>query len=286
MNVAPRYLGRGSWLARRDPRVLLVSLALFVFTVVQVWDLRILAGLALVAYLYYRSAGIEWATIRRNWAFVFVFIGLLVSVNLFVFSDGFVEGLPPGDGHLLFTVPLLGTPVTAESLSLAVTQFTRYLTMATIGFPVAFAIAPSDFGVAFRRLGVPEKFAFGLDLTFRFLPSLAADFQTTVDAQRIRGFDWSGGAAGFLSRVRRSTPVVVPTVVNAIAGAEDTIDAMDLRAFGTGRRSWLRELRYDMQDRLVLLGFTALLVIISILGFMGITSKLYVFPFLLALAGA
>jgi energy-coupling factor transport system permease protein len=140
--------------------------------------------------------------------------------------------------------------------------------------------------VAFRRLGVPEKFAFGLDLTFRFLPSLAADFQTTVDAQRIRGFDWSGGAAGFLSRVRRSTPVVVPTVVNAIAGAEDTIDAMDLRAFGTGRRSWLRELRYDMQDRLVLLGFTALLVIISILGFMGITSKLYVFPFLLALAGA
>jgi len=215
-----------------------------------------------------------------------MFIGLLVSVNLFVFSDGFVEGLPPGDGHLLFTVPLLGTPVTAESLSLAVTQFTRYLTMATIGFPVAFAIAPSDFGVAFRRLGVPEKFAFGLDLTFRFLPSLAADFQTTVDAQRIRGFDWSGGAAGFLSRVRRSTPVVVPTVVNAIAGAEDTIDAMDLRAFGTGRRSWLRELRYDMQDRLVLLGFTALLVIISILGFMGITSKLYVFPFLLALAGA
>ena len=109
--------------------------------------------------------------------------------------------------------------------------------MATIGFPVAFAIAPSDFGVAFQRLGVPEKFAFGIDLTFRFLPSLAADFQTTVDAQRIRGFDWSAGATGFLARVRRSTPVIVPTVVNAIAGAEDTIDAMDLRGFGTGRRT-------------------------------------------------
>jgi energy-coupling factor transporter transmembrane protein EcfT len=61
---------------------------------------------------------------------------------------------------------------------------------------------------------------------------------------------------------------------------------MDLRAFGTGRRSWLRELRYDMQDRLVLLGFTALLVVVTILGFLGITSKLYVFPFLLTLAGA
>jgi energy-coupling factor transport system permease protein len=286
VNIAPRYLGRGSWLARRDPRVLILVVALFIFTVLQVWDERVVLLLLAIAVVYYRSAGIPWENIRRNWAFVFVFIGLLVTVNLFVFSDGFVEGLPPGEGHLLFNVPILGTPVTAESLSLAVTQFTRYLTMATIGFPVAFAIAPADFGVAFRRLGVPEKFAFGLDLTFRFLPSLAADFQTTVDAQRIRGFDWSAGATGFLTRVRRSTPVVVPTVVNAIAGAEDTIDAMDLRAFGTGHRSWLRELRYDTTDRLLLLGFLGLLIVITILGFMGITSKLYVFPFLLSLAGA
>jgi len=285
VNIAPRYLGRGSWLARRDPRVLILIVALFIFTVLQVWDERFLLLLLAIAVVYYRSASIPWRHIKRNWTLVFVFIGLLVTVNLFVFSGGEVQGLPPGEHHLLFTVPLLGTPVTAETLSLAVTQFTRYLTMATIGFPVAFAIAPSDFGVAFKRLGVPEKFAFGIDLTFRFLPSLAADFQTTVDAQRIRGFDWSAGATGFLSRARRSTPVVVPTVVNAIAGAEDTIDAMDLRAFGTGRRSWLRELRYDTADRLLLLAFFGLLVAFTILGFMGITSKLYVFPFLIALAG-
>ena len=284
MNIAPRYLGRGSWLARRDPRVLILVVALFIFTVLQVWDERVVLLLLAIAIAYYRSANIPWRHIRRNWTVVFVFIGLLVTVNLFVFSDGFVEGLPPGERHLLFTTPVLGTPVTAESLSLAVTQFTRYLTMATIGFPVAFAIAPSDFGVAFHRLGVPEKFAFGIDLTFRFLPSLAADFATTVDAQRIRGFDWSSGATGFLTRVRRSTPVVVPTVVNAIAGAEDTIDAMDLRAFGTGPRSWLRELRYDTADRLLLLGFLGLLVLFTALGFAGITSKLWVFPFLLDMA--
>jgi energy-coupling factor transport system permease protein len=75
-------------------------------------------------------------------------------------------------------------------------------------------------------------------------------------------------------------------VVNAIAGAEDTIDAMDLRAFGTGRRSWLRELRYDANDRLLLLAFAALLFAFTVLGFAGITSELYVFPFLLDAAGA
>lgn len=285
MNIAPRYLGRGSWLARRDPRVLILVVALFIFTVLQVWDIRLLLALLALSVIYYRTAGIPWRYIRRNWAVAFTFIGLLVVVNAII-GAGTTAEVSLDEAHVIFTLPILGTPMSAESISLAVTLFFRYLAMATIGFPVAFAIAPADFGVAFRRLGVPEKFAFGIDLTFRFLPSLAADFQNTVDAQRIRGFDWSAGATGFLSRLRRSTPVIVPTVVNAIAGAEDTIDAMDLRAFGTGRRTWLRELRFDRTDRLVLLAFAGLLVAFTVLGFAGITSKLYVIPFLLDLANA
>ena len=165
------------------------------------------------------------------------------------------------------------------------TQLMRYLAMATIGFPLAFAVAPADFGVSFARLGVPDKFAFGIDLTFRFLPSLVADLQTTVDAQRIRGYDWAGGKAGFLTRVRRSTPVIVPTLVNAIAGAEDTIDAMDLRGFGTGKRSWLRHLTFHRQDWLVVGFFATLLVVFTILGFAGVTSELWTPPFLIELAG-
>jgi energy-coupling factor transport system permease protein len=285
MNIAPRYLGRGSWLARRDPRVLILIVALFIFTVLQVWDVRYLLVLLLLSVLYYRAASIPWRYIRRNWSIAFVFIGMIVLVNL-LFSGGATADVPLEEAHVIARLPILGVTLSAESISLSVTLFLRYLSMATIGFPVAFAIAPSDFGIAFRRLGVPDKFAFGVDLTFRFLPSLASDFQTTVDAQRIRGFDWSAGKAGLLTRLRRSVPVVVPTVVNAIAGAEDTIDAMDLRAFGTGRRSWLRELRFDRADVMLLLAFVGLLALFTVLGFAGITSELYVFPFLLDLAGA
>jgi energy-coupling factor transport system permease protein len=283
VNIAPRYLGRGSWLARRDPRVLILVVALFIFTVLQVWDGRLVFALLVVSVVYYRLGSIPWSAIRRNWTVVFVFIGFLVLVNTIV-SGGEAQNIPLERAHVLFYLPVLGTPMSAESISNGVTLFMRYLAMATVGFPVAFAIAPNDFGVAFRRLGVPEKFAFGVDLTFRFLPSLAADFQTTVDAQRVRGFDWSAGAKGVLGRLRRSTPVVVPTVVNAIAGAEDTIDAMDLRAFGTGKRTWIRELRYDRQDWLVLAFFGGLLIAFTILGFAGITSKLWVPQFLIDLA--
>jgi energy-coupling factor transport system permease protein len=283
VNIAPRYLGRGSWLASRDPRVLIIAVALFIFTVLQVWDGRLVLALLILSVVYYRTANIPWRHIRRNWTVVFVFIGVLVLVNT-IFAGGEAQDVSIDDAHVLFYLPLLGTPMSAESISNGVTLFMRYLAMATIGFPVAFAVAPSDFGVAFHRLGVPEKFAFGIDLTFRFLPSLAADFQTTVDAQRVRGFDWSAGAKGFVGKLRRSGPVIVPTVVNAIAGAEDTIDAMDLRAFGTGKRTWLRELRFDRTDWLVVGAFGALLMVFTILGFAGITSRLWVPQFLIDLA--
>jgi energy-coupling factor transport system permease protein len=283
MNIAPRYLGRGSWLARRDPRVLILAIVLFIFTVLQVWDGRVIFGLLVISVAYYSLAGIPWRQIRRNWTIVFVFIGLLVTVNLII-GGGDAPGVTLEQAHVLFRIPLLGAPISAESLSLAVTQLMRYLAMATIGFPLAFAVAPADFGVAFHRLGVPEKFAFGIDLTFRFLPSLAADLQTTADAQRIRGFDWSAGKTGFLSRVRSSVPVVVPTVVNAIAGAEDTIDAMDLRGFGTGRRTWLRHLAYDRTDLAVIGFFLVLLIVATIGGFSGAWSQVWTPPVLIDLA--
>jgi energy-coupling factor transport system permease protein len=285
VNIAPRYLGRGSWLARRDPRVLIVVIFLFIFTVLQVWDGRVVFVLLLISIGYYRLAGIPWRHIRRNWGVVLLFIGLLVTVNTIVFGGGDVAQIPVADLHVFFRMPLLGTPLSAESLSQAATLLMRYLAMATIGFPLAFAVAPADFGVAFARLGVPEKFAFGIDLTFRFLPSLAADLQTTIDAQRIRGFDASAGKAGFLARARKSAPLLVPTIVNAVAGAEDTIDAMDMRAFGTGKRSWLQHLVLDREDWLVIGCFALLLVGATIAGFGGITSNLWTPQFLIELAG-
>jgi energy-coupling factor transport system permease protein len=285
MNIAPRYLGRGSWLARRDPRVLVVVIILFIFAVLQVWDGRVVFGLLLISIGYYRLAGIPWRHIRRNWAIVLLFVGLLVTVNTIVFGGGDVREIPVEDLHVYFHMPIFGTPISAESLSLAVTMLMRYLAMATIGFPLAFAVAPADFGVAFARLGIPEKFAFGIDLTFRFLPSLAADLQTTIDAQKIRGFDASAGAAGFFARLRRSAPLLVPTIVNAVAGAEDTIDAMDMRAFGTGKRSWLRHLAFDREDWLVMGFFAVLFLAATIAGFGGLTSALWTPQVLVDLAG-
>lgn len=283
MNIAPRYLGRGSWLSRRDPRLLLVSLALFVFTVIQVWDLRILAGLAIVAALYYRSAGIPFRAVRIQWAYVLFFVSFVVIVNTLL-TGGELRGLAEDELHIYFRLPLIGTPISAESVTYAIVQYLRFLSMAAVGLPIAYAIAPGDIGPAFARLGVPYKFAYGMELTFRFVPSLAGDLQTTIDAQRVRGYEWEKRGRTPIGKLTRTIPMVTPVTINAIVGAEDTIDAMDLRGFGTQPRTWLRQLAFDRTDRVVLAGFVLLLAVVTVLSFTGRT-ELWIPDLLVELAG-
>jgi energy-coupling factor transport system permease protein len=283
MNIAPRYLGRGSWLSRRDPRLLLVGLALFVFTVIQVWDLRILAGLALVAAFYYRSAGIPFRAVRIQWAYVLFFISFVVIVNTLL-TGGELRGLAEDELHIYFRLPLLGTPISAESVTYAIVQYLRFLSMAAVGLPIAYAIAPGDIGPAFARLGVPYKFAYGMELTFRFVPSLAGDLQTTIDAQRVRGYEWEKRGRTPIGKLTRTIPMITPVTINAIVGAEDTIDAMDLRGFGTQPRTWLRQLAFDRTDRAVLAGFVLLLAVVTVLSFTGRT-ELWIPELLVELAG-
>jgi energy-coupling factor transport system permease protein len=281
VNIAPRYLGRGSWLARRDPRVLVLVAALYIAAAIQVWDMRLMAVLLLLALAYYRTASIPFAAVRRNWIAALTLLTIVVLVNTVLTGDR-LEGVAV---HPFFTIPLIGTVVSAESVSYAITQWMRYVGMVAVGFPVAFCVAPSDFGVTFARLGVPEKFAFGVDLTFRFLPSLSVEYQQTIDAQRIRGFDPSKRGGGPIAKLRSVGPLMTPLTVNAIAGAEDTIDAMDLRGFGTGKRTWLRHLAFDRTDWVIVLGFLALAVVLTVAGFMTPTADLWTPQFLIDLAG-
>jgi energy-coupling factor transporter transmembrane protein EcfT len=47
-------------------------------------------------------------------------------------------------------------------------------------------------------------------------------------------------------------PLLVPVTINAIVSGEDIINGMDLRAFGTGPRTWSRARRGSRTDWLVI----------------------------------
>jgi len=119
------------------------------------------------------------------------------------------------------------------------------------------------YGVTFRGLGLPDKIAYAMDLTMRFIPTFGRDFTLTMDAQRARGYEIEKLSGGLFAQVRKLAPLVVPVTIHAIAGSEDIIDAMDLRAFGIGPRTWLDKLVYRRRDY-ALIGFGVALFLVSI----------------------
>ena len=279
MRAAFPYLGRGSWLARRDPRVLILAAAVFVVGGIQLRDARHLAVVFVLVLGYYLLAGIPWKAVRFQWAYLLVVIFVFSLFNTLI-SGGRTGSFADVDTHVLVTIPPFGAEISAEGISLMASQMLRFACIAAVSFPVAFAIAPGDLGVALRRLGLGDRIAVMIDLTIRFIPTLAAEFTETIDAQRVRGYDPTARKGGPISRLRRMAPIFVPVTVGSIAGAEDTIDAMDLRAFGVGPRSWHRELRFGILDWLVVAAFVAFTVTALTLGLTG-NSQHYLFPFLI-----
>jgi energy-coupling factor transport system permease protein len=278
MRAAFPYLGRGSWLARRDPRTLVLAGFLFAIAVTQLRDARHLAVVLVFALAYYRLAAIPWGSTRLQWTYLLVVIFLFSAINTLI-TGGRTGSFAEVDTHVLLTIPVVGAEISAEGISLMVSQILRFAAIAAVSFPLAYAIAPGDLGVALRRLGLGDRIAVMIDLTIRFIPTLAAEFAETIDAQRVRGFDPTARRGGPITRLRRLAPIFVPVTVGSIAGAEDTIDAMDLRGFGVGRRTWYRDLRFDVADRLVIGLFVAFVVVVAAVNLTG-HSQHYLLPFL------
>jgi energy-coupling factor transport system permease protein len=84
-----------------------------------------------------------------------------------------------------------------------------------------------------------------------------------MDAQKARGYELEKLQGGLIAQVRKLAPLIIPVTIHAIAGSEDIIDAMDLRAFGTGPRTWLVELKYERKDR-ALIAFGVLILVTSL----------------------
>jgi energy-coupling factor transport system permease protein len=243
----------------------------------QLRDVRQLSVVLILALGYYAFAGIPWRFVRLQWTYLMVVIGVFALFNALI-TGGQSGTFAGGPTHVILLIPPFGAELTAEGISLAASQLVRYLAFAAVGFPVAYAVAPGDMGVALRRLGIGDRIAVMVDLTIRFIPTLASEFAETIDAQRVRGYDPTARKGGLISRLRRTAPIIVPVTVGSIAGAEDTIDAMDLRAFGVQRRTWLRELRYGRWDWVLIGTFLSFIGVATFLNLSG-RSPHYLLPF-------
>lgn len=290
MLIAWRYRERDTIIQRLDPRARIIFMLAMLFSIIQFWDLRIMLLFLGIAVLQYALARLTWRETRRAWILI-SFIILFMTVLTFFTGRGGVE-YAYHEEHLIrrlgpVTVPVVGWQIslniTAEKTIFAVSQLARMYAITIMAITIPYTVDPSLYGVTFRGLGLPDKFAYAMDLAFRFVPTLGRDFSITLDSQRARGYEVEKLSGGIVAQIRRLAPLLVPVTINAIVGAEDIIDAMDLRAFGVGPRTWVHKLTYNRADRALIAASALIFVASTVLAFMGI-GRLWVPQALLRLA--
>ena len=290
MLMAWRYRERDTIIQRLDPRARIIFMLAMLFSIIQFWDLRIMLLFLGVAVLQYGLARLTWRETRRAWILI-SFIILFMTALTFLTGRGGVA-TAYHEEHLIgrlgpLSLPIVGwqlhLDITAEKTIFALSQFARMYAITIMAITIPYTVDPSLYGITFRSLGLPDKFAYAMDLAFRFVPTLGRDFSITLDAQRARGYEVEKLSGGIVAQIRRLAPLLVPVTINAIVGAEDIVDAMDLRAFGVGPRTWVRQLTYHRADKVLIVTSVLIFAGSTALAFMGV-GQLWVPEILLRLA--
>jgi energy-coupling factor transport system permease protein len=107
----------------------------------------------------------------------------------------------------------------------------RFLTLVASFSWFFLTTSPDDLGLALERSRVPYELCFAFTTAVRFVPVLADEAQTIIDAQRSRGLELDRGDV--LKRIRNYIPILIPLIVNAIRRSLELAEAMESRAFGS-----------------------------------------------------
>jgi energy-coupling factor transport system permease protein len=147
---------------------------------------------------------------------------MFLATFLFVFNliFGYIS---PG------TIPYgMAPPEYAFAMSL------RFLVLVE-SFSVFFlTTSPDHLSLALEQSHVPYEFTFAFTTAVRFVPVLAEEAQTIMDAQKARGLELERG--NFMKRVRNYIPILIPLIVSAIRRSLELAEAMESRGWGASKK--------------------------------------------------
>ena len=186
----------------------------------------------------------QWVRSLRGALFLALFI-FVINVATNFFSNNYV--------------------LTALNVENAAAMTLRFVVLVE-SFSVFFlTTSPDHLGLALEQSRVPYEFSFAFTTAVRFVPVLAEEAQTIMDAQKARGLELEKG--NFLKRIRNYVPVLIPLIVSAIRRSLELAEAMESRAWGaTKKRTNLYALKLHRGD-FVLLAVTVGVLVLTAYAF-------------------
>ena len=144
-----------------------------------------------------------------------------------------------------------GRSLTSGNVERAASLTLRFIVLITTFSVFFLTTSPDKLSLALEKARIPFEFNFAFITAIRFVPVLADEAQSIMDAQRSRGLELDKG--NLMIRIRKYIPVLLPLIINSIRRSLELAEAMESRAFGATReRTNLFELRMGRRDYAVL----------------------------------
>jgi len=145
-----------------------------------------------------------------------------------------------------------GNKLTYGQVETALGLTVRFLVLITSFSLFFLTTSPDDLSLALEKVRIPYEFNFAFITAIRFVPVLADEAQSIIDAQRSRGLELDKG--NFLLKIRKYIPILLPLIINSIRRSLELAEAMESRAFGsTKERTNLYELKMKNTDYVIIL---------------------------------
>lgn len=205
-----------SLIHRRDPRVKFLFVLVMFIAAVMFYELLVLITLFFIPIVFVFLAGVQRQWLRSLKGAMFL------ATFLFVFNLIFGY-LSPGT-----------TQYGMSPLEYAFAMSLRFLLLVE-SFSVFFlTTSPDHLSLALEQSHVPYEFTFAFTTAVRFVPVLAEEAQTIMDAQKARGLELEKG--NFMKRVRNYIPILIPLIVSAIRRSLELAETMESRGWGAVKK--------------------------------------------------
>jgi energy-coupling factor transport system permease protein len=176
------------------------------------------------------------------------FIATLIPVLL---AKSVKEWLSSLKGTTMLLVFILVINSFVRDLNFAVAMVLRLIVLITAFSAFFLTTHPDDLAQALIQMKVPFDFAFALSMATRYVPTLAREAQTIMDAQMSRGLELQRG--GLTQKIRNLIPLIIPLIVNSVRRAMSIAESLESRAFGAiKKRTYLYQLKLTKGDFLFL----------------------------------
>jgi energy-coupling factor transport system permease protein len=125
----------------------------------------------------------------------------------------------------------------------------RFLIVAMWMFVFIYTTSVSDIAATLLALRLPLPVVFVISLALRLVPYTSRSLETIIAAQRLRG--WSGGGYNPITIGRQAIALARPLLRRSVTVVEQISMAVQIRGFGSGRVTPLREIRLAATDWVV-----------------------------------